>query len=93
MTKDEAIAQIRLIERRCRGSLSPQIRKQVNTLLAQNKKKEASLLDASNRKGCGYDFNEVLINSQWDGIRRAYKCPKCGNSGYFSVTPFDGLEV
>lgn len=94
MTKEEAIHQIRSIDRRCRGVLPPKIRKQVNDLLAIGKRQEASMLDASNRSGCGYDFNEILIKKiPWTGDRTAYVCPKCKNTGYASVGPFDGLEI
>lgn len=93
MGKKEAIASIKSIDRRCRGTLPPEIRAKITMLLANNLREEASALDKQHRSGCGYDFNNILIKKEyWDGIEHSYRCPSCGNTGYFTITPFEGLE-
>lgn len=30
------------------------------------------------RQGCGYDFNETIVENPWDGETREVECPECG---------------
>lgn len=41
------------------------------------------------RKGCGADFNEVILAGPLDGEQHPYRCPQCGNEGVYIPPIFD----
>lgn len=92
VTLDEAVAIIRLVDRRCRGPLSEEALKEKNALLSQGNLEEASAVDAAGRAGCGADFNEIVVNGKWDGQVHPYKCPACGLEGIYRAPAFDFAE-
>lgn len=96
MTKDEMIAHVRMIGRKCRGPLAPDARKIVSLLLAEGKTQEAQkaavALDKAKRKPCGYDFNETILAAPFDGEIHKYKCPKCGLVGVYRAPQFEAEE-
>ena len=40
-------------------------------------------------RGCGADFNEILISGPWDGDRHDYICPKCGINSFYIAPCFE----
>jgi hypothetical protein len=39
---------------------------------------DIGLLDSLNRQGCGYNFNQVVMQFPYDGREHYEPCPKCG---------------
>ena len=87
-TKKQAEEEVRAIKRTCRGPLSEAARKAVNALLADGRLAEARQADRANRKGCGYDFNEIIVGGELDGGTYDYKCPECGVTGHYTAPVF-----
>ncbi|MCQ4575423.1 MAG: hypothetical protein NOU37_09295 [Candidatus Brocadiales bacterium] len=44
----------------------------------------ARMVKRAGRPGCGYDFNKTILSNPLDGKRRAYTCPQCGASGFYT---------
>lgn len=78
MTRDQAIADIRSIDRRCRGPLDPNAAAAKNALLAEGRLEEAVEMDADGRPGCGFDVNVIICDGPFDGKPRQAQCPLCG---------------
>lgn len=85
VTKKQAEEQILAIKKKCRGPLSEAARKTVNALLGDNRLAEARQADRANRKGCGFDFNEIILEGLWDGKGHEYECPDCGVTGHYTA--------
>lgn len=89
MKREEAEAIVRSVTRRCRGPLDPKVREDVNKLLADGQHAKAAALDAQSRKGCGADFNDVVMAGPLDGKEHAYTCGnKCGVTGVYTAPLF-----
>ncbi len=87
---DPAIEEIvRSVGHTCRGPLPDDTRVNVVRLLAEGNAEEARRLDDANRPGCGYDFNETILNNPLDGNIREYECPGCGVTGEYKAPIFD----
>lgn len=85
ITRDEAETLIRSIERRCRGPLKPGAAGAIAELLERGDTEKARGVDAAARRGCGADFNEVILAGPLDGEPHAYKCPSCGLTGTYTA--------
>ncbi len=48
----------------------------------------ASLINA-HTESCGYDFNQTVLATPFDGEEHEYKCPKCGVEGTFRTPWFE----
>jgi len=83
---DEAI---RATGRRCRGTLSKEVREKVNKLLGEGNLAEARQTDRAGRSGCGADFNDIIAAGSLDGKTHEYECPKCGLKGEYTAPKFD----
>jgi hypothetical protein len=92
MTRAQAIAQIRAVQRRCRGPLSPASAKVVKALLSDGRTEQAKRADAVGRVPCGADFNAIVIAGPWDGERHEYTCKKCGLKGTYRAPHFPEIE-
>lgn len=89
MTRAEAEAEVRSIERRCRGPLDPKAAAAKNALLAEGRLEEATEMDASGRPGCGYDVNDIVCAQPFDGVPRQVTCPGCGQVINFTPPLYD----
>jgi len=75
----DAVRTIRAIERRCRGPLAEGAQETISKLLADGQLDEARALDAASRnKGCGQDWNKVILSQPFDGKPHETPCPQCG---------------
>lgn len=83
MTREEAVALVRSIERRCRGRQKPGVAKVVKALLEEGRAEEAKTADQRGREPCGGDFNEIILANPLDGALRYYTCPDCGATGTY----------
>lgn len=92
MKREQAIAEIRSVERRCRGPLAENIRSEVIQLLAKGDAETARKIDEANRRPCGYDFNEIVASGPWDGLEHDYECPECGSAGSYRAPWFQNIE-
>ena len=86
--KAEAEASIRTVGRLCRGPISQADRNVVNLLLNEGNEEDARNWDAISRPGCGYDFNNIVVDGPWDGESHPYTCPKCGCTGSYQAPAF-----
>ena len=89
MTRSEAEAEVRSIERRCRGPLHPDSAKVRDALLADGQHEEAAHEDAAGRPGCGSDFNDVVCAGEFDGKPHEYTCPSCGVAGVYTAPIYE----
>jgi len=88
VTREEIEAQVRSVQRRCRGPLREDARKVVRSLLADGLLEEAQRADEAGREYCGYDFNDIICSGPFDGKEHGYVCPKCGVTGRY-IAPYD----
>jgi hypothetical protein len=91
VTREEIEAQVRSIQRRCRGPLREDAKKVVRSLLADGLLEEAQRADEAGREYCGYDFNDIICSGPFDGKEHSYVCPKCGVTGKY-IAPYDAGE-
>lgn len=93
MTSNEIIAEVRSIERRCRGPLPTPARRVVSALLQEGREEDAKRADAAGRPGCGYDFNRIILAGPLDGKQHTYECPGCGATGTYTAPWFPEPEA
>jgi hypothetical protein len=93
VTRDQAIAEIRSIQRRCRGPLDPSAAAAKNALLAEGRLEEAVEMDAAGRPGCGYDMNDTICAQPFDGKPRQVNCPLCGQLINYTPPRYDLEEA
>lgn len=92
MTKAEAEKQIRSIGRTCKGPyVDAETALAIPLLLKADMSAAAERLAATSRKGCGADFNNIIVAGPLDGEEHAYKCPKCGVEGSYRSPSFGEL--
>lgn len=92
MTKAEAEKEIRTVGRTCKGPyVDDEVGPAVTLLFTNNMHKAAERLATLSRKGCGADFNNIIVGGTWDGEEHAYKCPKCGVEGTYRAPDFGEL--
>lgn len=49
----------------------------------------AAIVDeVARQRGCGADFNDIVISGPLDGQQHAYTCPKCGVEGRYIAPRF-----
>ena len=58
-------------------------------LLTEGMLLEARAADAAARRGCGYDFNQIILLHHFDGQEHPYRCPQCGVEGTFRSPLFE----
>lgn len=73
-----ATAIIRSIGRTCSGRI------------VQERDEEGNVLKSS---PCGYDFNNVVVDGDWDGKERSYQCPRCKVKGTYRAPFFNGDDL
>lgn len=83
MNRAEAEAEIRSIDRRCRGALTTDAVIDRYEALKAGNLEAARAIDAAGRQGCGADFNNIIVAGPLDGELHAYECPACGLSGEY----------
>ena len=96
MNRQELLEMDRQVGRRCRGPLKEGAREQVNFLLGEGKNEEAMDLDASSRKRCNYDLNQIFLadDAPLDGEEHDFECPQCGVKGkYRAAGPVEGEKT
>lgn len=92
MTKEEAEKEVRSIGRTCKGPYTDvETPEAVTILLKAGKNAAAERLASMSRKGCGADFNNIIVAGALDGEEHAYKCPKCGVEGSYRAPSFGEL--
>lgn len=42
---------------------------------------------------CGYDFNNTVVDGDWDGKDHAYECPKCQTKGTYRAPFFSADDL
>lgn len=80
MTEQQATraeAIIRSIGRTCSGRI-------------EEKDEEGNVLKSAT---CGYDFNNTVVDGDWDGKEHAYQCPKCQTKGTYRAPFFNGDDL
>lgn len=53
-------------------------------VIKHNPLEAARKIKSAGRGGCGYDFNKTILKNPLDGKRRAYECPECKVTGYYT---------
>lgn len=85
VTREEAEYLVRSQGRWCKGPKKEgadaeyaKMREVVGMTGGQEQGFDLATMDAVLREGCGYDFNEVLMQYPLDGNEHFVPCPKCG---------------
>lgn len=92
MTRQAIEADVRAIERRCKGPLAPEAAAIKAALIADGRFEEAAAEDAAGRAGCGYDFNDVILTHPLDGALRTVACPACGQAITYRAPVYPSAE-
>ncbi len=79
-------------EREAKKSLESKAILWASQAIKQDHEAMARRIKRAGRKGCGYDFNAIIINNPFDGGQREYCCPKCGLIGHYTA-PLIEIEV
>lgn len=95
VTLDEAVALVRSVTRRCKGSIKlgkeaeyAEMRAAVGMTGGQEKGYDLGAMDAVLRNQCGYDVTEQIIKYPFDGQEHFVECPKCKNAWSFRSPVF-----
>jgi len=88
-TTEEQAAIVRGIKRTCRGPLAEGAAGKVAEALAAGDHAGAAAIDVANRKGCGYNVNDLIMAQALDGKLHTAECPGCGRVIEWRAPVFD----
>lgn len=89
-TRAEAEAHVRATVGRCMGTRDTAKYAEWQKFMDKGQVEEARSLQT--RKGCGYEYAELVIAEPFDGEEHDVTCPKCGNKSSFRAPLFADLD-